>query len=66
MAEQRSTPEEKLLKLIEKEDGNEPVIFKRKRNIFFIFSNFWFSLKNTTGRGICGLKSGVIEPNLKA
>jgi len=65
MAEQRSTPEEKLLKLIEKEDGNEAVIFKRKRSIFFIFSNFWFSLKKITGHGIGRLKGGAKEPNLK-
>jgi hypothetical protein len=65
MAEQRSTPEEKLLKLIEKEDGNKTVIFKRKRNIFFIFSNFWFSLKKITGLRVGRLKGGIREPNLK-
>ncbi len=65
MAEQRSTPEEKLLKLIEKEDGNEAVIFKRKRSVFFVFSNFWFSLKKIAGLGAGRLKSGVREPNLK-
>jgi len=66
MAEQRSTPEEKLLKLIEKEDGGKPVIFKRKRNIFFVFSNFWFPIKKIIGRRIGKLKVSAREPNLKA
>ena len=65
MAEQRSTPEEKLLKLIEKEDGNEPVLLKRKRKIFLGFNNFWFSIKKRISRGVGGLKSGIREPNLK-
>jgi len=65
MAEQRSTPEEKLLKLIEKEDSNEAVTFKRKRNIFLGFSGFWFLLKATVTQWIARLKGGVKEPNLK-
>ena len=65
MAEQRSTPEEKLLKLIEKEDGNESVRFKRKRNIFLGFNNFWASLNKRISCGVNGLKNGIREPNLK-
>lgn len=65
MAEQRSTPEEKLLKLIEKEDNNEAVTFRRKRNIFLGFSGFWFSLNRIFGQALTGLRSGIKEPNLK-
>jgi len=65
MAEQRSTPEEKLLKLIEKEDNNEAVLFKRKKNVFSIFGDFWFFVKRIITQLITGVKIGVREPNLK-
>ncbi|MDP8297302.1 MAG: hypothetical protein RAP41_03865 [Candidatus Orphnella occulta] len=65
MAEQRSTPEEKLLKLIEKEDNNESVIFKRKKNVFSIFSGFWFFIQRIISQFINGVRNGVKEPNLK-
>ena len=65
MAEQRSTPEEKLLKLIEKEDNNEAVTYRRKKNVFSFLGNFGFSLKKIISQSVAGLKSGVKEPNLK-
>ncbi len=65
MAEQRSTPEEKLLKLIEKEDNNEAAIFKRKKNVFSIFSGFWFFINRIISQLINGVRNGIKEPNLK-
>lgn len=65
MAEQRSTPEEKLLKLIEKEDGSETVRHRRRRNLFFGFNSLLFFLKRAAGNAVEALKKGVKEPNLK-
>ena len=65
MAEQRPTPEEQLLKLIEKEDDGTTARFKRKRNIFLGFSDFWFSLIKKISQGLARLKDGLREPNLR-
>ena len=68
MAKQRLTPEEQLLKLIEK--GSEPETAKIKRRTRFFFSfrglkNLKYFLGNGINRFLIRLKAGLKEPNLK-
>lgn len=68
MAEQRFTPEEQLLNLIEKGGEPETVKFKRKRKFLFGLGNLklrLFSLRKGMLHSLARLKSGVKEPNLK-
>ena len=69
MAKQRLTPEEQLLKLIEKGDGAETTKFRRRRKLFLNFSGLkglWRSLTRGISRPLTRLSNGLREPNLKA
>lgn len=68
MAKQRPTPEEELLKLIEKGDAGGAVKFKRKRRFALSFGGlkvFKLSLQKKISQALSALKSGLKEPNLK-
>lgn len=69
MAKQGFTPEEQLLKLIEKGDGAETAKFRRRRKLFLNFGSLkglWRSLAKGISRPLTRLNNGLREPNLKA
>jgi len=69
MAKQGPTPEEQLLKLIEKGDEAGTARFRRRRKLFLNFGglrNLWRSLIKTINRPLIRLSRGLREPNLKA
>lgn len=68
MGKQKLTPEEQLLKLIEK--GSEPETAKGEREKKFFFGSRWlkglkYSLGNGINRLLIRLKGGLKEPDLK-
>lgn len=68
MAKQRPTPEEELLKLIEKGDAGGAVKFKRKRKFALSFGplrGLKLFFEKRIGQGLSVLKGGLKEPNLK-
>ena len=68
MAKQGPTPEEQLLKLIEKGDEAGTARFRRRRKLFLNFGglrNLWRSLIKTINRPLIRLSRGLREPNLK-
>ena len=69
MAKQGPTPEEQLLKLIEKGDEAGTARFKRRRKLFLNFGglrNLWRSLIKAINQPLIRLRKGLREPNLKA
>jgi len=69
MAKQGFTPEEQLLKLIEKGDEAETTKFGWRRKQFFNFGNLkglWRFLTKSISRAVAKLSKGIREPNLKA
>ncbi len=68
MAEQQPTPEEQLLRLIEKEDDARTPQYRRRRGTLLGFGNikiFILSIGKRITQGWQKLKAGVKEPNLK-
>lgn len=69
MAKQGFTPEEQLLKLIEKGSEAETTGFRRRRKLFLSFSSLkglWRSLTKGISRPLTRLSNGLKEPNIKA
>lgn len=68
MAEQRSSPEEQLLRLIEKEDDVQAPKYQRRRGGGFGLGSlkiFSLSLGKKCIQGIEKIKQGIRDPNLK-
>lgn len=68
MAREKSTPEEQLLKLIEKGGEAGTTRFKRKRRLFLRLGNIkmlWLSILKKISWALARLKGGLKEPNLK-